>query len=147
MSKEANAVKKKYLKSYLMEKSYEATLQEALDKLIADDQRQAIRYDKISVMSSPSGDLSDRIVKIEELTAELRKSIKESVDIQQDILRRIKRIKKEKKDLRKILIERYIIGGRDGKEKRWQEIADIMGYTERHVQNLHGDALELFPYP
>lgn len=147
MSKEANAVKKKYLKSYLMEKSYEATLQEAMDKLIADDQRQAIRYDKISVMSSPSGDLSDRIVKIEELTAELRKSIKESVDIQQDILRRIKRMPEDKKDLRKILIERYIIGGRDGKEKRWQEIADIMGYTERHVQNLHGDALELFPYP
>ena len=147
MSKEANAVKKKYLKSYLMEKSYEATLQEALDKLIADDQRQAIRYDKISVMSSPSGDLSDRIVKLEELTAELRKSIKESADIQQDILRRIKRMPEDKKDLRKILIERYIIGGRDGKEKRWQEIADIMGYTERHVQNLHGDALELFPYP
>lgn len=147
MSKEANAAKKKYLKSYLMEKSYEATLQEAMDKLIADDQRQAIRYDKISVMSSPSGDLSDRIVKIEELTAELRKSIKESADIQQDILRRIKRMPEDKKDLRKILIERYIIGGRDGKEKRWQEIADIMGYTERHVQNLHGDALELFPYP
>ena len=31
MSKEANAVKKKYLKSYLQEKSYEETLQEALN--------------------------------------------------------------------------------------------------------------------
>lgn len=147
MNKEANAVKKKYLRSYLQEKSYEETLQEALDKAIADDQRQAIRYDKISVMSSSSGDLSDRIVKIEELTAELRKSIKESEEIRQDILRRIKRMPKDKKDLRKILIERYIIGGKDGKEKKWQEIADKMGYTERHVQNLHSDALELFPYP
>ncbi|EOS68104.1 hypothetical protein C817_05911, partial [Dorea sp. 5-2] len=57
----------------------------------------------------------------------------EQVKIYRDIDWRISQLENENE--RDVLFYRYI------KAKSWWEIAQVMGYTERHVTRLHGNAL------
>ena len=84
-------------------------------------------------------DLSDYVAKMDELTDWLIAKYTRCMGIEGDILERLDRM--EKQEEREVLRMRYIDG------YRWDEIADKLHYTYRHVTRLHGTALLHFPMP
>ena len=82
---------------------------------------------------SSQGDLSDFAAKLTEKEEELYREGVEQVKIYRDIDWKISQLENENE--RDVLFYRYI------KAKSWWEIAQVMGYTERHVTRLHGNAL------
>lgn len=85
------------------------------------------------------GDLSDYAAKLTEKEEELYLEGIEQIKAHKDIGNRINQLDNE--DERDVLFYRYI------KDKRWWEIAELMGYSERHITRLHGSALEHLKLP
>lgn len=79
------------------------------------------------------GDLSGYAAEVTKLENELYQEGVKQVKLQKDISWNIQNLKDENE--RDVLFYRYIIG------KSWWEIADLMGYSERWVTELHGRAL------
>lgn len=82
---------------------------------------------------SSQGDLSDFAAKLTAKEEELYREGVEQVKIYRDIDWRISQLENENE--RDVLFYRYI------KAKSWWEIAELMGYTERWITELHGRAL------
>ena len=99
----------------------------------------AIQYDDMPKAHNSEHDLSDYIVKMDELTDHLISKYTKCMGIEADILNRLDMM--EKQEEREVLRMRYIDGC------RWDEIADKLHYTYRHVTRLHGTALLNFPMP
>lgn len=99
----------------------------------------AIEYSDMPKAYSSEHDLSDYIVKMDELTDHLISKYTRCMGIEADILERLDMM--EKQEEREVLRMRYIDGC------RWDEIADKLHYTYRHVTRLHGTALLNFPMP
>lgn len=100
---------------------------------------QAIQYSDMPKAHSSEHDLSDYVAKMDELTDWLIAKYTRCMDIEADILERLDMM--EKQEEREVLRMRYIDG------YRWDEIADKLHYTYRHVTRLHGTALLNFPLP
>ena len=99
----------------------------------------AIEYSDMPKAHNSEHDLSDYIVKMDALTDHLISKYTKCMGIEGDILERLDRM--EKQEEREVLRMRYIDGC------RWDEIADRLHYTYRHVTRLHGTALLNFPMP
>lgn len=99
----------------------------------------AIEYSDMPKAHNSEHDLSDYIVKMDELTDHLISKYTRCMGIEADILNRLDMM--EKQEEREVLRMRYIDGC------RWDEIADKLHYTYRHVTRLHGTALLNFPMP
>lgn len=97
---------------------------------------QAITYDKIRVQTSPQDRMFETVEAIQRLTNLIRRKEKELAEMQLEAMTLIYSL--DKTDYRKLLILYYIDGE---KQKRWNEVADIMGYSESRVKHLHGWAL------
>ena len=100
---------------------------------------QAIQYSDMPKTHNSEHDLSDYVAKMDELTDWLIAKYTRCMGIEGDILERLDRM--EKQEEREVLRMRYIDG------YRWDEIADKLHYTYRHVTRLHGTALLHFPMP
>lgn len=88
------------------------------------------------VKSSSHNSSMNTVDKIVDLEREINESVNKLVDLQKEILRQIENV--EKSIERTVLIERYI------NVREWEEVARIVGYTERQTLNIHGNALEHF---
>lgn len=99
----------------------------------------AIEYSDTPKAHSFEHDLSDYIVKMDELTDHLISKYTRCMAIEADILERLDRM--EKQEEREVLRMRYIDG------KKWEEIADRIGTVTRNVYFIHGRALRNFPLP
>lgn len=86
--------------------------------------------------SSPEDFIVRRITKKEEREKELNKKIDEYVDLKIKAGRMIDEM--DDPTERAILKHRYLSYG------RWEEIAEKLNYTTRHVQRIHGQALKEF---
>lgn len=84
-------------------------------------------------------DLSDYAAKLTEKEESLCLEGVEQIKAHKDIDHRINQLENE--DERDVLFYRYI------KDKRWWEIAELMGYSERQVHRLHGNALAHLKLP
>lgn len=81
-------------------------------------------------------DLSDYIVKLEELTDKLRKKQKEAMMMCCDISLHIDMVPDPLH--RQILTNRYML------LHKWDTIAANLNYSEQHIYRLHGEALNEF---
>ena len=63
----------------------------------------------------------------------------EQIKAYKDIEKRINQLRNE--DERDVMFYRYI------KDKRWWEIAELMGYSERQIHRLHGKAIAHIELP
>ena len=99
----------------------------------------AIEYSDMPKAHSSEHDLSDYIVKMDELTDRLISKYTRCMAIEADILERLDRM--EKQEEREVLRMRYIDG------KKWEEIADRIGTVTRNIYFIHGRALRNFPLP
>lgn len=97
----------------------------------------AISYDEIRVQTSPKDCMFETIEAIRRLDCLIQRKEKELAEMQLEAMTMIYSL--DKIDYRKILILYYIDGN---KRKKWNEVADVMGYSESRVKHLHGWALE-----
>ena len=109
----------------------------------------AIEYSDMPKAHNSKHDLSDYIVKMDELTDHLISKYTRCMAIEADILERLDMMEKQNDRLDRIQIqkEREVLRMRYIDDLDWDEIADKLHYTYRHVTRLHGTALLHFPMP
>lgn len=130
---ENNEAKKEYLRSYQKAVRRE---QEILDEI------QQLRMDKMfpSVVNdgmpkgSKQSDLSEYIVKLDNLIEKLKQERFEKIKLMDDILYHISILENE--DEKSVLRLRYIKG------VRWEEICGAIGYSWKQTHRIHSRALK-----
>lgn len=90
------------------------------------------------VQSSKTDAYDERYMKIIEAGEEIDKRIDKLVDKKIEASRKIDELGKENNTSMVILRERYI------NLKTWEQIACQMNYSIRHINRLHGEALDQF---
>ena len=96
----------------------------------------AIRYDKISVQSSPDDPMSTNIAKLIDSEQKLLQLEADLSELQVEILEKLKRMDSDL--YRTILTMRYLHG------KQLRKIAEEINYSEGYVLKLHRQALQAF---
>lgn len=76
-----------------------------------------------------AGTVCNEIIKLQEEIISLKNKIAEAIE-------KINKVRPPQ--CKTILMYRYIKG------MRWSEIADLMGFTERQIYNLHKEAIKIF---
>ena len=89
--------------------------------------------------SGGQGDLSGYASELDEMINALIEERYQRIKTYQQIVRQIKCMKSENE--KDVLFYRYIKG------LEWYEIAEMMGYSQRHITRLHGKALAHFELP
>lgn len=79
---------------------------------------------------------TDVVDKIMDLEREINDQIDELVGFKKEVINKINRLSKE--EFRTVLTNRYI------NHMEWEEIAEKMHYSKRHILRWHGKALEEF---
>ena len=97
----------------------------------------AINYSDMPKAHNSEHDLSDYIVKMDELTNYMISKYTRLRGIEVDIYMRVDRMENQQE--RELLRFRYIDG------MTWAEVADALNTTERNVYFIHGRALRHFP--
>lgn len=129
-----NEEKKEYLKQYRKACRKLETLQEQAKSLR--EAQSSAKAQQISDMpkgSSRQSDLSDIIVKFEELQRKIDDKIKESLELRVEIENAILTVEDTEEEM--VLKMRYI------EFRHWEDIAKVMRYSIRHVYRMHGQAL------
>lgn len=85
--------------------------------------------------TKPQGKIDSNVPKIIDLKNEINEEVDRFVDLKKEIFKIIKQIKNP--DERVLFELRYLC------YLSWEQIAERMGYTSRHVQRLHNKSLEI----
>ncbi len=132
--KKENEKKKEYLRQYTRSQKRIDNLKEQL--LSLKETEQSVRSQQMSDMpkgSSRDKDLSDLMVKIEELNKKIKdemiRSAKTKIAIEEDIF------SLRNEDEARVLRMRYI------ESRQWEEIENRMKFSRRQVLYIHGRAL------
>ena len=130
--KTENDKKKDYLRKYRRHGRKISRIESEIEEI-----RSMKLYPSMNNDGMPHGsnqkDLSGYAAELTEMEEQLHQEGVEQVISYKDITGRINRLEDENE--RDVLYYRYI------KDKNWWEIADLMGYTERWITELHGRAL------
>ena len=134
---------KEYLKQIRSEQIELRALTEKREETRLSLYPKAITYDGVKVQTSPEDILSERTAEICELDNAIADQIEKLDQRKADAMRTTAKIEDAKS---RTLIELYYLSIRaDGKLLRWADVADIMGYNERHIiQYIHPRALRDF---
>ena len=127
-----------YLQRYLDARNEALEIEYRIEALVKQyAMPSAIEYSDMPKAQNAEHDLSDYIVKLEELTQELHKKREECLGIMSDINDRVETM--EDATERTVLRYRYIHG------MKIETIADVMHMTERNVYYIRDKALQHFP--
>lgn len=125
-------MEKKDLKEYRSLKCELAELEDRIASVQEQRARAARSYERVN--TSHRGDLSDDMIKLEELIESWHKKNDSILDILHAIEAEIDSI--DNPTERRLLRLRYIDG------YSWEAIARIMGYSEQYIYTMHGHALK-----
>lgn len=134
--KKENELKKDYLKSYGDAIRAEKAIEDEIKQLRLDKMCPSIVIDDMPRGVGGHSDLSDYIVKVDELLEVLRMSMEERIELRREIIRKVESMSNETEKL--VLRLRYI------QMKTWEELAAQIGYSWQHVHKIHGKALQHF---
>ena len=97
--------------------------------------------------SHNNSDLSDYMVKLDQLTDLLYSKYEKCLGIMIDIEMRLDRLEAGPNTQleREVLRHRYTDITEQGKLSPWESVADAVGYSRRTVERVHGSALRHFP--
>lgn len=127
-----------YLQRYLDARNEALEIEYRIEALVKQyAMPSAIEYSDMPKAQNTEHDLSDYIVKLDELTQELHRKRAECLEIMADINDRVETM--EDATERTVLRYRYIHG------MKIETIADIMHMTERNVYYIRDKALQHFP--
>lgn len=127
-----NEIKKEYLFEYRLHVRRIKRIEAEIEEIRAMKMHPSVISDGLPHGSRPS-DLSSYASSLDGLERELIQERYLRIKSYMDISRRIKQLKNEME--RDVLFYRYIKG------MDWWEIAERMGYCERHIHRYHGRAL------
>lgn len=96
---------------------------------------QAVNYDIKSKSYNLKNIMEDEVCRLIFLEDEIEQMKKEYEEIREKVLQNIDSIDNEL--YRDIMLLRYIYF------KKWDDIADILGYSERHLRRLNNEALDI----
>lgn len=133
-----NEKKKEYLRGYGNHVRRIARIESELTELRAMRASISVNNDGMPHGSGQS-DLSGYFSELDELERKLIDERYRRIMTYKDIARRIKSLRSENE--KDVMFYRYIKG------LDWWEIADKMGYSERHITRIHGRALVHFELP
>lgn len=97
----------------------------------------AISYDGIRVQTSPQDRMFETVEALQKLSRLIQRKEEELAMRQLEAMTMIYSLNNS--EYRKLLLLYYIDGD---KQKRWNEVAELMGYSESRVKHLHGWALQ-----
>ena len=127
------------VKDYLLDIFYTAEeikyKNKELERLIAQQAPKKVgvpdleRVGSFSQNLKSAGTVCNEIIKLQEEIINLKNKVAEAVE-------KINKVRTPQH--KRVLLYRYING------KRWSEIADLMGFTERQIYNLHKEAIKIF---
>lgn len=127
-----SAEKKQYLNQYLILKSRLRRLGSELIQCDLDTMLPSMQTDGMPHAHNPHG-LETYAQKRDKLERQIERTQAECIDAMREIVWNIERMDDETE--RSILYYRYIEG------QKWDDVADIVGYTRQHTDRLHGLAL------
>lgn len=133
--KEENDRKKAYLKRYHAAELAEKEIREEIDDLRMNKMFPALIQDGMPHGSSCM-DLSEYAAQLDELLTELKDKMEQRIRIRREITQRIEAMRDETE--KTVLRLRYI------RWMKWEQIAERMGYSSKHVQRIHKKALRNF---
>ena len=133
-----NEKKKEYLRGYRNHVRRIERIESELTELRAMRASISVNNDGMPHGSGQS-DLSGYFSELDELERKLIDERYRRIMIYKDIARRIKSLKSENE--KDVMFYRYIKG------LDWWEIAEKMGYSDRHITRIHGRALVHFELP
>lgn len=135
MTGEDNEAKKEYLKSYMPKQRAAKRIEEEIEELRLDKMLPSMTYDDMPHGSNMS-DLSDYMVRLDELISKLIKARHERIDAYSKIFADIEKMEDEKeKDL---LTYRYLRG------YSWEKVCIVMNYSWKQIHRIHASALKNF---
>ena len=132
---EENQKKKEYLNGYIKAKRKEQRILDQIQQLRMDKMFPGIQYSDMPGGSNMS-DLSDFVVKMEELMQELRQERLEAVNEYTKIYRDISLVEDEREQ--EVLTYRYLEGN------CWEVICGLMELSWKQTHRIHAQALENF---
>lgn len=132
---ERNEEKKRYLRRYLESKREEIFILEKIEELQSQQTSVCVNSDGMP-KGNVHSDLSVYAAAMDELVRELAAQREMTGIVYQEIKSAIKKM--DNPVYKKVLERRYI------GLQRWEKIAAEMGYSYRHIINIHGYALENF---
>ena len=135
---ELNEKKKEYLNGYKYAKRREKRILEQIQQLRLDAMFPCLQGDGMPRGSSQS-DLSDYMVKHDELMKELKQERLDAITEQTNIHRAIRKMKDEEE--KEILERKYLM------RQTWEEIAESLGCDRRTAIRKHENALKKFEIP
>lgn len=129
-----NEEKKEYLNEYKLASKKVVALQEQLESLR--EVEQSAKVQKLSDMpkGSSQSDLSDLMIRIEKLQEKIDKALTKCMEKKLEIEESLICLVDDEEA--RVLRYRYI------KLLGWREIAKRLDYSVRHVQRIHGRAIE-----
>ena len=133
-----NEIKKEYLWRYRQHVRKLSRIEAELEELRTMKTAISINNDGMPRGSGQS-DMSNYAAELDQLEHELIRERDKRVTGYKDISNRIKELNSENE--RDVLFYRYIKG------LAWWDIAEKMGYSERHITRIHGEALAHFKIP
>ena len=101
---------------------------------LIDSVRSSIGGDGVPNDGWISKETENKAIKLADKALELKDAELEAIRIRQKVFNVIRIIPGEKGN---VLYERYI------NLKSWDEVADSVGYSKRHVRNLHDEAIDI----
>ena len=128
-----NEEKKEYLRSYQKAVRREQEILDEIKQLRMDKMFPSVVNDGMPKGSKQS-DLSEYVVRLDNLIEKLKEERFEKIKLMDDILYHISLLKD--KDEQRVLKLRYING------LKWKEIEEALGYTHRSVHRLHNKSLQ-----
>ena len=130
-----NKEKKEYLRSYQQERRAEKRLEKQIESLRYDKMHPSMVQDGMP-HGSEQKDLSDYMVKLEEMLTRLERIRMQHISHYKQINDEIEEMESEQE--KEVLVYRYL------HNYGWKKIANTMGYSRAQVNRIHGKALVHF---
>ena len=130
--------KKAYLNQYKWLRMEEKELNEELECLRLETLPGAIKYSDMPKGSVNLADLSDHMVRLEEVTSKLEALLREKWQKRKEISASIEQMPDE---TYKLLLRYKFLSEKD---RTLEEVSELIGYSDRHIYRLYNAALEQF---
>ena len=98
----------------------------------------SVDYSAERVSGGSHQDISDKIAILTELLDKANREWDQLINLRTEIRQKIANI--DSYVLRAVLIEYYVL------QKKWEQVADDMGYSIQHIYRMHGKALQAYRF-
>ena len=135
VNKEEYTAAKKYLRDIRTEQKELHNMRDMAAELRSSIYPGAIVYNSVRVQTSPKDVTSEKMAEWADLIAEMESHV---IELEERKVEALQIIRKIENSNHRLVLELYYLA--DSLYK-WEQVADRMAYTRRHVLKLHGSAL------